>query len=163
MASVYEVSANCIRVLKPPGGESSNIFGASVTDAPAGVPRNVRHQMQSSLFGPASNGNQPTPRKGAIDSHDRLFGSDNKVVNTPSKNHMKSNIGIGTTDNVDRATPVQQNGHSVASTPSSPNGDANFTNGDSARHSSSNGVTNGATNGFSGKRVPPGGFSSGLW
>lgn len=112
--------------MKPPGGESSNIFGASVTDAPAGVPRNVRHQMQSSLFGPATNGHQGTPRKTTIDSHDRLFGSDAKMANTPSKNHMKSNIGIGTTDCVDRATPVQQNGHSVASSPSSPSGGKNF-------------------------------------
>lgn len=103
---------NSSRVLKPPGGGTSDIFGPA---EPAEQPRRMRQQPASNLF---------------------LGGNDNP---TPSKPKPAGNpvTGDGYNDKPDGPA-------------SSPTPSQSAVNGNSA-------VTPGR------QRVPPGGFSSGLW
>lgn len=198
------------RVLKPPGGGSSDLFG---TDAQPQTPRSMnKNRMQSNIFAaPEAQkaGNGETPRRGASgqDSHNRLFGEADRPY-TPAKNHMKSNLPIGS-DATDsgktnghsngkatnghhlngNGTAPATNGHSSSNGSSHMNGHSNGTistssapsqNGSS--HKNGNPVTgegyksggaaeinttvpslNGAGHVINKNRIPPGGFSSGLW
>ncbi|XP_062553942.1 microtubule-associated protein Jupiter isoform X2 [Armigeres subalbatus] len=147
------------RVLKPPGGGSSDLFG---TDAQPQTPRSMnKNRMQSNIFAaPEAQkaGNVfrqgvhryyflgETPRRGASgqDSHNRLFGEADRPY-TPAKNHMKSNLPIGS----DATDSGKANGHSNGKATNghhlNGNGTAPATNG----HSSSNGSShiNGHSNG----------------
>lgn len=98
--------------MKPPGGGSSDIFGAGADEM---SPRRVKHhnqsQLGSALFGDrgtSTGSNSPeTPRsnKPGNDSYKRLFGPPAPTAQN-KKNHMRSNIslsgeslGIGFTSN----------------------------------------------------------------
>lgn len=203
------------KVLKPPGGGSSDLFGA---DNQPQTPRSMnKNRMQSNIFAvPAEGqkaGNGETPRRAANgqDSHNRLFGEVDRPY-TPAKNHMKSNLPIGPSDQPDsngskanghsNGHSAKTNGHSVST-----NGNGHVTNGHSNGHSNGSSSTNGHSNGTSSapsqngsthkngnpvtgegyksggaaeinttipslngsghvinkNRIPPGGFSSGLW
>lgn len=209
-------SKNSSKVLKPPGGGSSDLFGAD--GAEPQTPRSMnKNRMQSSIFaapeGQKAGGNgSETPRRAAAgqDSHNRLFGEADRPY-TPAKNHMKSNLPIGS----DATDSGKTNGHSNGSSKSSSsnghhqNGNgvahtnghsSNGSNGTTANghsngtftssapsqngssHKNGNPVTgegyksggaaeinttvpslNGAGHVINKNRIPPGGFSSGLW
>uniref|UniRef100_A0A182T649 Microtubule-associated protein Jupiter n=1 Tax=Anopheles maculatus TaxID=74869 RepID=A0A182T649_9DIPT len=140
-------------VLKPPGGGSSDLFGADQLGP--NTPRTMsKNRMQSNIFAtPADahkNGSE-TPRRAAQgqDSHNRLFGELNRPF-TPAKNHMKSNLPIGA-DQADGGKP-HQNGKSNGVAHQNGNGTANghHTNG----HSNGNGHISSASsdNGSSHKK-----------
>lgn len=187
------------KVLKPPGGGSSDLFGADQLGP--NTPRTMsKNRMQSNIFAaPADahkNGSE-TPRRAAQgqDSHNRLFGELNRPY-TPAKNHMKSNLPIGG-DQADGGKPHQngksngvahQNGNGTANghhTNGHSNGNGHISSASSDNGSSHNGnpVTgegysksngaaeinttvpslNGGGHVINKNRIPPGGFSSGLW
>nr|XP_029727204.1 microtubule-associated protein Jupiter isoform X7 [Aedes albopictus] len=205
-------SKSSSKVLKPPGGGSSDLFGA---DNQPQTPRSMnKNRMQSNIFAAPEGqkaGNGETPRRGASgqDSYNRLFGEADRPY-TPAKNHMKSNLPIGN----DATDAGKTNGHSSSSNGKANghhqngNGIAQATNGHSS-HSNGSSHTNGHSNGTSTSsapsqngsthkngnpvtgegyksggaaeinttvpslngaghvinknRIPPGGFSSGLW
>ncbi|XP_058449385.1 microtubule-associated protein Jupiter isoform X2 [Malaya genurostris] len=165
---LYNVGNTKKRVLKPPGGGSSDLFG---TDNMPQTPRNSKNRMQSNIFAAPDSqraGNVfrqgihryyllggETPRRAVAgqDSHNRLFGEVERPY-TPAKNHMKSNLPIGPVDQPDSAAAVvvaaaKTNGHSNGTKTNghyqNGNGVAPATNG----HSNSNGISNGTTNGHS--------------
>ncbi|XP_016952584.1 microtubule-associated protein Jupiter isoform X3 [Drosophila biarmipes] len=95
------------KVLRPPGGGSSDIFGSEMPQ----TPRNVKNRMASNIFAAEKdNGVKNNVRQGAhrfyfigdaprrgqktVDSHSRLFGEPSRPI-TPGKNHMKSSIPFG--------------------------------------------------------------------
>ncbi|XP_076296536.1 microtubule-associated protein Jupiter isoform X3 [Lasioglossum baleicum] len=90
------------RVLKPPGGGSSDIFGAAPEEtSPRRVKNHNQSQLGSALFGEGpnntnKNSNSDTPRnKPGNDSYKRLFGPPDAPSTTPNaKNHMRSNISL---------------------------------------------------------------------
>ncbi|XP_052869693.1 microtubule-associated protein Jupiter isoform X2 [Anopheles cruzii] len=196
---LYNVGNTKKRVLKPPGGGSSDLFGSDLGATPRTMSKN---RMQSNIFAAPSSGAQrngsETPRRtgnGGQDSHNRLFGELDRPF-TPSKNHMKSNLPIGG-DHTDGRKPQQngksngvahQNGHGTANghhTNGHSNGNGHISSASSDNGSSHNGnpitgegysKSNGAAeinttvpslNGgghvINKNRIPPGGFSSGLW
>lgn len=87
----------CCRVLKPPGGGSSDIFGKP--DEVDQSPRKIRsnHHLKSSVFGTNNTPEPPaTPRsKPGNDTHNRLFGHLENRPQSASLNRMKSNIPVG--------------------------------------------------------------------
>ncbi|XP_052888101.1 microtubule-associated protein Jupiter isoform X2 [Anopheles moucheti] len=130
------------KVLKPPGGGSSDLFGADQLGP--NTPRTMsKNRMQSNIFTAPSdahkNGSETPRRNGqGQDSHNRLFGELNRPF-TPAKNHMKSNLPIGNPaggDHTDGGKP-HQNGKSNGVAHQNGNGTANghHTNG----HSNGNG------------------------
>ncbi|XP_012163487.1 microtubule-associated protein Jupiter isoform X4 [Bombus affinis] len=86
------------RVLKPPGGGSSDIFGAAPEEtSPRRVKNHNQSQLGSALFGdtPNSNSNETPRNKPGNDSYNRLFGPPDAPPTTPNaKNHMRSNISL---------------------------------------------------------------------
>ncbi|XP_035793040.1 microtubule-associated protein Jupiter-like isoform X2 [Anopheles albimanus] len=148
-----ENSKSSSKVLKPPGGGSSDLFGSEQLSA-AQIPRTMsKNRMQSNIFAAPSSSEahknvfrqgvhryylfgSETPRRAATgqDSHNRLFGEVDRPF-TPSKNHMKSNLPIGG-DQAD-GRKQQQNGKSNGVAHQNGNGTANghHTNG----HSNGNG------------------------
>ncbi|XP_011139755.1 microtubule-associated protein Jupiter isoform X1 [Harpegnathos saltator] len=97
------------RVLKPPGGGSSDIFGAGPEEtSPRRVKTHNQSQLGLALFGDANgtdagngNGNMNvavSPRsssKPGNDSYNRLFGPPDAPPCTPNaRNHMRSNISL---------------------------------------------------------------------
>ncbi|GAB0092710.1 Microtubule-associated protein Jupiter [Sergentomyia squamirostris] len=122
---LYNVGNAKKRVLKPPGGGTSDIFGG---EGGAETPRTVKNRMASNIFGEGHStvtnnvqqgiyryfflGERP---RAAVNSHNRLFGEPERMQ-TPLKNRMKSNIPIG--DTVDKPQNGHTNGHhSGASSP----------------------------------------------
>uniref|UniRef100_A0A1L8E5T8 Microtubule-associated protein Jupiter n=1 Tax=Nyssomyia neivai TaxID=330878 RepID=A0A1L8E5T8_9DIPT len=180
-----ENAKNSSKVLKPPGGGTSDIFGGeSSTDSP----RSSKNRMASNIFGetagPVSkNGDRP---RAVVDSHNRLFGEPQRMQ-TPMRDRMRSNIPIGDAKGMNGHT----NGHSGAATPKinghSINGGSNsskivengveHTNGTKEGNpvtgegykpagteiNTSIPCLNGANQVINKNRIPPGGFSSGLW
>ncbi|XP_012286630.1 microtubule-associated protein Jupiter isoform X4 [Orussus abietinus] len=189
------------RVLKPPGGGSSDIFGAGPEDAnPRRVKNHNQSQLGSAIFGdsngPSAGNGQDTPRasKPGNDSYSRLFGPPDAPPTPNSKNHMRSHISLSgespgasspakstnsSTGNLNGLTngngannndisdgnPVTGTGYgadqqnTIGTLVQNGNGNAT-TNGTEKSNESSPGSgprTQGRT------RVPPGGFSSGLW
>ncbi|XP_055849363.1 microtubule-associated protein Jupiter isoform X2 [Episyrphus balteatus] len=102
---LYNVGKTKKRVLRPPGGGSTDIFGSDVPS----TPRSVKNHMQSNIFscekGSVKNnvrqgahrfyfiGDQPRRGQKNTDSYTRLFGDVDRPF-TPAKNHMKSNLGF---------------------------------------------------------------------
>ncbi|KAJ8882597.1 hypothetical protein PR048_014408, partial [Dryococelus australis] len=82
-----------VMVLKPPGGGSSNIFGAP--DVPEATPRrrNQSH-LQSSVL-PGCDMGTPARAKPGNNSYERLFGEPEPRQPSATKNRLKSNIPIG--------------------------------------------------------------------
>jgi hypothetical protein len=93
----YMLCSICYRVLKPPGGGSSDIFGRP--DEVDQSPRKIRsnNHLKSSVFG--TNGTSEPPAtlrsKPGNDTHNRLFGSVNSQPQSASLKRMKSNIPFG--------------------------------------------------------------------
>ncbi|XP_053671039.1 microtubule-associated protein Jupiter [Anopheles nili] len=149
---LYNVGNTKKRVLKPPGGGSSDLFGPE--QLASNTPRTMsKNRMQSNIFAASAEAahknvfrqgahryyflGSETPRRGGTgqDSHNRLFGELNRPF-TPAKNHMKSNLPIGNgQDHADGAK--HQNGKSNGVAHHNGNGTANghHTNG----HSNGNG------------------------
>lgn len=107
----YDQKKTSSKVLKPPGGESSDIFG---NDAPS-TPRQAKKHNMSNIFAAPEPVNKTGENKkhNNADSHNRLFGEVQRPQ-TPSRNVMKSNIPIGSGaiangDGVD-APPARSNG-----------------------------------------------------
>ncbi|XP_055602072.1 microtubule-associated protein Jupiter isoform X3 [Uranotaenia lowii] len=153
---LYNVGNAKKRVLKPPGGGSSDIFGADQQ-----TPRSMnKNRMQSNIFAEGQKNGvfrqgahryyyfAETPRRNGPgqDSHNRLFGELERPY-TPAKNHMKSNLPIG--DTTDAAANGKANGHGKATNGHHQNGNgtssAPKTNG---HHQNGNGVSE-KTNGHS--------------
>ncbi|XP_050318985.1 microtubule-associated protein Jupiter isoform X9 [Bactrocera neohumeralis] len=186
---LFECVTNVDRVLRPPGGGTSDIFGGDLPQ----TPRNVKNHMQSNIFSCDKNGaiknNGDQPRRGQqkVDSYQRLFGEPERP-NTPARNHMKSSIPFGSNTEAAQELLANGNGHhsngkggSVSTSTSSSvssstenlkmNGvsklDGNPVTGEGYKPSNSfnNAVPtlNGANQVINKNRIPPGGFSSGLW
>ncbi|XP_036228929.1 microtubule-associated protein Jupiter isoform X12 [Bactrocera oleae] len=186
---LYNVGKTKKRVLRPPGGGTSDIFGGDLPQ----TPRNVKNHMQSNIFSCDKNGaiknNGDQPRRGQqkVDSYQRLFGEPERP-NTPARNHMKSSIPFGSNTEAAQELLANGNGHhsngkggSVSTSTSSSvssstenlkmNGvsklDGNPVTGEGYKPSNSfnNAVPslNGANQVINKNRIPPGGFSSGLW
>ncbi|XP_059611998.1 microtubule-associated protein Jupiter isoform X2 [Phlebotomus argentipes] len=115
---------NASKVLKPPGGGTSDIFGG---ESSMETPRTVKNRMASNIFGETGSSVSKNVQQGiyryfflgerpraVVNSHNRLFGEPDRIQ-TPLKNRMKSNIPIG--DTVDKGINGHANGHS-AGTPS---------------------------------------------
>ena len=103
----------CCRVLKPPGGGSSDIFGTSegIQQSPRRAHANL-HQ-HTSVFGTNGMAETPTARrnKPGNDSYSRLFGPiESRPPSTPV-NRMKSSIPLGVTEG---GSDAQQSGNSTA-------------------------------------------------
>ncbi|EDW42588.1 GM26090 [Drosophila sechellia] len=101
------------KVLRPPGGGSSDIFGSEMPQ----TPRNVKNRMASNIFaaekdnGVKNNGDAPRRGQKTVDSHSRLFGEPTRPI-TPGKNHMKSSIPFGqNTEAVAAQKLLTTNGH----------------------------------------------------
>lgn len=123
---------NSSKVLKPPGGGSSDIFGAGPDESPRRVKHHNQSQLGSALFGDGGgstgSSSPETPR-----------------ANKPDGNPV---TGAGYMSDHQNNSVASHNGSSSASI----NGDSKSTT-DSSPASTKQGRT----------RVPPGGFSSGLW
>lgn len=175
------------RIVKPPGGECSDIFGDSPAHPSLSTPRKTNNYMQSSIFTPDSpdapqNGHsQPTtPTSGKVlDTQGRLFGASSPSgdEDTPRKivNRQRSSIfedEVDSRPSSAKSTPVRRNQiNPITGSPiyengtpnGTPNGTTNGTNGHT------NGTTNGhstpesPTNGNVRVRNPPGGRSSGIF
>ncbi|XP_021705619.1 microtubule-associated protein Jupiter isoform X1 [Aedes aegypti] len=152
------------RVLKPPGGGSSDLFGA---DNQPQTPRSMnKNRMQSNIFA-APEGQKAgnvfrqgvhryyflgeTPRRAASgqDSYNRLFGEADRPY-TPAKNHMKSNLPIGNDATDSGKTNGHSNGKAANGHHQNGNGIAPTTNG----HSNGSSHTNGHSNGTSTSSAP---------
>ncbi|XP_011191240.1 microtubule-associated protein Jupiter isoform X8 [Zeugodacus cucurbitae] len=199
---LYNVGKTKKRVLRPPGGGTSDIFGGDLPQ----TPRNVKNHMQSNIFSCDKNGaiknnvrqgahrfyfigDQPRRGQQKVDSYQRLFGEPERP-NTPARNHMKSSIPFGSNTEAAQELLANGNGHghhsngkggSVSTSTSSSvssstenlkmNGvsklDGNPVTGEGYKPSNSfnNAVPslNGANQVINKNRIPPGGFSSGLW
>ncbi|XP_017083765.1 microtubule-associated protein Jupiter isoform X2 [Drosophila eugracilis] len=189
------------KVLRAPGGGSSDIFGSEMPQ----TPRNVKNRMASNIFAAEKDGGVKNnvrqgahrfyfigdaPRRGqkTVDSHSRLFGEPSRPI-TPGKNHMKSSIPFGGQNSEAAAAQklLTTNGHyngksgSVSSASSSVSSSTENLKMNSGSRSEGNPVTgegykaggndyhqrqessNGGTPVINKNRIPPGGFSSGLW
>ncbi|XP_030246101.1 microtubule-associated protein Jupiter isoform X3 [Drosophila navojoa] len=180
---LYNVGKAKKRVLRAPGGVSSDIFGSELPQ----TPRTVKNLMASNIFSAetdaAQKNNGETPRRGQkpVDSYSRLFGEPARPI-TPSKNHMKSNIPFGQNPNTAQLiSKGNYNGKSgsVSSASSSVSSSTENLKINGVR-SEGNPVTgegykaggtdyiqpthlNGGSQVINKNRVPPGGYSSGLW
>jgi len=187
---LYNVGKAKKRVLKPPGGGSSDIFGNgnSKTTAPQ---RSNKGHMVSNIFAPplekTCNGDSHR-RNPNMDSHNRLFGDVERPY-TPAKNHFKSSIPLGGVDSVDSTPRTNGTNGKANGTNGHVNGNSNgevmIANGNGVKHDGNpvtghgytteintavpalNGDRKPALNGtkqvINKNRIPPGGFSSGLW
>ncbi|XP_046804580.1 microtubule-associated protein Jupiter isoform X4 [Lucilia cuprina] len=194
---LYNVGKTKKRVLRPPGGGTSDIFGGDLPQ----TPRSVKNHMQSNIFSCEKDsiknnvrqgahrfyfiGDQPRRAQKNVDSYQRLFGEPERPV-TPAKNHMKSNIPFGAKNEAAQALIMNGNGNghyngksgSVSSASSSVssstenlkmNGfsktDGNPVTGEGYKSNDFNHTPslNGANQVINKNRIPPGGFSSGLW
>lgn len=88
-------------MLKPPGGGSSDIFGAVPEESPRRIKAHNQSQLGSALFGNINgtdNANaavSPRSSKPGNDSYNRLFGPPDVLPTTPNaRNHMRSNIPL---------------------------------------------------------------------
>ncbi|TMW52067.1 hypothetical protein DOY81_002847 [Sarcophaga bullata] len=108
---LYNVGKTKKRVLRPPGGGTSDIFGGDLPQ----TPRSVKNHMQSHIFScekdnAKNNGDQPRRGQKNVDSYQRLFGEPERPV-TPAKNHMKSNIPFGVKTEAAQALITNGNGN----------------------------------------------------
>lgn len=86
---------SCFRVLKPPGGGSSDIFGGAPEEtSPRRIKNHNHSQLGSTMFGESTNGSDTPRAKPGNDSHKRLFGPPDAPPTPNSKNHMRSNISL---------------------------------------------------------------------
>ncbi|XP_022215811.1 microtubule-associated protein Jupiter isoform X6 [Drosophila obscura] len=111
---LYNVGKAKKRVLRPPGGGSSDIFGSDMPQ----TPRNVKNRMVSNIFSVEKDnsvkntGDNPRRGQKTVDSHNRLFGEPMRPI-TPGKNHMKSSIPFGQNTETAAAQKLLTNGSST--------------------------------------------------
>jgi len=162
---LYNVGSGKRRVLKPPGGGSSDIFAGS--DA-ATTPRSIKNHMKSNIFSAPSpvKGSTGDARRPQFDSHNRLFGDSDRPY-TPAKSRLKSNIPIGGDEADSSLKHSNGNGQTTNSSREHINGSENGKNGNSLSGETfkqPSGENVAPSNHVVNKnRIPPGGFSSGLW
>ncbi|XP_024886000.1 microtubule-associated protein Jupiter isoform X2 [Temnothorax curvispinosus] len=200
------------RVLKPPGGGSSDIFGAAPEEtSPRRIKSHNQSQLGSALFGDINgtdrtdNANaavSPRSNKPGNDSYKRLFGPPDAPPTPNARNHMRSNIPLSGGSSISSLSSATSPAKSTASSNSmsriiangyasngsnssndmtdgnpvtgigyaseaQKNGPA-MQNGIASSNSSSSGEKSHDTSPAAAKppartRVPPGGYSSGLW
>ncbi|KAG5314539.1 JUPIT protein, partial [Acromyrmex insinuator] len=208
------------RVLKPPGGGSSDIFGAAPEEtSPRRIKAHNQSQLSSALFGDTNGTDNATaavsPRsnKPGNDSYKRLFGPPDAPSTPNARNHMRSNIPLsegssisslssGTAMSPAKSTTSNNSTSGIANgyasngsnssndmtafrrkkrfrkygnpvtgigyaSESQKNGPA-MQNGTASSNSSNSGEKSNDTSPATAKpptraRVPPGGYSSGLW
>ncbi|XP_039305315.1 microtubule-associated protein Jupiter isoform X2 [Solenopsis invicta] len=102
--NTYQGLANSCRksskVLKPPGGGSSDIFGAAPEEtSPRRIKAHNQSQLGSALFGDTNGVDGPTAAvsrssKPGNDSYKRLFGPPDAPPTPNARNHMRSNIPL---------------------------------------------------------------------
>lgn len=142
------------RVLKPPGGGSSDIFGSTQDEtSPRRVKNHNQSQLGSALFG---------------DATDSSSNSNLTSNNTTTIGNMMDNNGPETTTST--RSGIKPDGNPVTGTgytSETQNGGSAMQNGTGSSSSSIGEKSNGSSP--TGKpagtrtRVPPGGYSSGLW
>ncbi|XP_072756446.1 microtubule-associated protein Jupiter isoform X6 [Anoplolepis gracilipes] len=190
------------RVLKPPGGGSSDIFGAEET-SPRRVKTHNQSQLGSALFGNANGTDNahvilsPRSNKPGNDSYNRLFGPPDALPITPNAKSYKNNNtllnggspastlssrskstisnnslpniangyasnGNNSSNDIIDGNPVTGTGY--MSSEMQKNGPA-MQNGIASSNSSSSGEKSSDTSPAAKPRtrIPPGGYSSGLW
>ncbi|CAO1413098.1 unnamed protein product [Diamesa hyperborea] len=113
---IYNVGSGKKRVLKPPGGSSTDIFGT--TDLQS-TPRSIKNHMKSNIFAAPAPLNKAAMapagevvRRVPVDSHNRLFGTPERD-NTAKKSQQGSIVSLGNGD--ERDAPWKQtngNGYS---------------------------------------------------
>ncbi|XP_011874514.1 PREDICTED: microtubule-associated protein Jupiter isoform X4 [Vollenhovia emeryi] len=195
------------RVLKPPGGGSSDIFGAAPEEtSPRRVKAHNQSQLGSALFGNTNGTDKgdgavsPRSNKPGNDSYKRLFGPPDAPPPN-ARNHMRSNIplsggsSISSLSSCTATSPAKSTASSNSSgiangyTSNGSNSSNDMTDGNpvtgigyasevqkngpvmqngTASSNSSSGEKSTDTSPASAKpqartRVPPGGYSSGLW
>ncbi|KAG7197487.1 hypothetical protein KM043_013335 [Ampulex compressa] len=130
------------RVLKPPGGGSSDIFGSVPEDtSPRRVKNHNQSQLGSALFGDSPNNGAPTGSSN----------NGNSCTDSPRCNSKPDGnpvTGTGYTSEPLKNGPAVQNGTSSST---------NSSLGEKSNDSSPSAKAPTRT------RVPPGGYSSGLW
>ncbi|XP_012231948.1 microtubule-associated protein Jupiter isoform X5 [Linepithema humile] len=196
------------RVLKPPGGGSSDIFGSGPEEtSPRRIKAHNQSQLGSALFGDINGTDGPSPvvsprsNKPGNDSYKRLFGPPDAPSTTQNaRNHMRSNIPLSGGSSVSSLSSTSPAKSTASSNSNSSSGIANgfasngcfnditdgnpvtgtgyapepqkngpvMQNGIASSNSSSSGEKSHDTSPAAAKpptrtRVPPGGFSSGLW
>ncbi|XP_015513628.1 microtubule-associated protein Jupiter isoform X4 [Neodiprion pinetum] len=184
------------RVLKPPGGGSSDIFGGAPEEtSPRRIKNHNHSQLGSTMFGENSTHGSDTPRaKPGNDSYKRLFGPPDAPTTPSSKNHMRSNIPLSGEKSVPETSSqsntsingssngnIYGNGNDAYNSETDGNpvtgtGYTGNTENNSAPVQNGNGNVSEKVNGSSTgsasppapagqprTRVPPGGYSSGLW
>lgn len=133
------------RITKPPGGETSEIFGTP-TSTPPTTPRKVKNYMASTIFSPdETKSERPIRARTEDNSFNRLFGNEDGKGSPRGKNWQKSNIVF--------ADGEHGNGHSHKL-----NGHSNgYTNGSESGYSTPDGSsTCGSSNGsINGDAEPP--------
>lgn len=161
---LYNVGSGKRRVLKPPGGGSSDIFAGSDS---ASTPRSIKNHMKSNIFAAPSpiRGSTGDGRRPQFDSHNRLFGDSDRSLSTPAKNRLKSNIPIGGDEADSSLKHSNGNGQTNNSSREHINGSENGKNGGSVNGETKPSGENVAPSNHvvNKNRIPPGGFSSGLW
>ncbi|XP_033224343.1 microtubule-associated protein Jupiter isoform X2 [Belonocnema kinseyi] len=193
------------KVLKPPGGGSSDIFGAGPEEtSPRRIKSHNQSQLGSSFFSettsndPSSNGPE-TPRvtsKPGNDSYKRLFGPPDAPSTQNLKNHMRSNIPLNeestavispakstssSNGSISSSSISNGNSHSNDNTDGNPvtgtgyaadqqnnampvqNESGNANSSGSEKSTDISPGTGSMSNKVQRNRVPPGGYSSGLW
>ncbi|KAM8706027.1 hypothetical protein ACLKA7_010335 [Drosophila subpalustris] len=109
---IYNVGKAKKRVLRTPGGASSDIFGSDMPQ----TPRTMKNRMASNIFTAekdvALKNNGDAPRRGqkTVDSYSRLFGEPTRPI-TPAKNQMKSSIPFGKNMDSAQQTLPNNKGH----------------------------------------------------
>ncbi|KAF0771160.1 Uncharacterized protein FWK35_00006573 [Aphis craccivora] len=169
----------CTRVLKPPGGGSSDIFGTASCDEvnPHKRGTNQKNLQSSIILGGqtpkhsngtvAANGNSDKPAKANDINVESQIANDNKVE---SKVANDNNVELKVAnDNYVESQIVKENIEKICVTPS--NEDGNPVTGEGyeapkatttpAQHVSAQSEP--APEQKKASRVPPGGYSSGLW
>ncbi|XP_044010776.1 microtubule-associated protein Jupiter isoform X2 [Aphidius gifuensis] len=103
---------NSSKVLKPPGGGSSDIFGSSGQTSPRRIKNHNQSQLSSGFFGDSTNTGNTSPdsprgNKPGNDSYKRLFGPP-EPINPNTKNHMRSNISLSSSDYQDNLFTIKK-------------------------------------------------------
>ncbi|XP_029680530.1 microtubule-associated protein Jupiter isoform X5 [Formica exsecta] len=187
------------RVLKPPGGGSSDIFGAEET-SPRRVKTHNQSQLGSAFFGNANDNTHailsPRSNKPGNDSYNRLFGPPDAPPTPNAKNHKGNNNFFNGGSSISTLSSSTKSINSNNSLPNIANGFASngnnsfndvtdgnpvtgtgytsetqkngpaMQNGIASSNSSSSGEKSNDTSPAAAKprtRIPPGGYSSGLW
>ncbi|XP_017848994.1 microtubule-associated protein Jupiter isoform X2 [Drosophila busckii] len=185
------------KVSRPPGGGSSDIFGAELPQ----TPRNSKNRMASNIFSCEKDsalknnvrqgahrfyftGDGPRRGQKTVDSYSRLFGEPARPI-TPANNHTKSSIPFGQNGEGGAKQLLINNKNyngksgSVSSASSSVSSstenlkihvglraEGNPVTGEGYKPGATDYIQHtpvGGTPVINKNRVPPGGYSSGLW